>query len=101
MRIILFFDLPSKSSQDLREYRKFHKFLIENGFMMLQESVYIKMVLNSTAGENFIQRIKNNMPEQGLVQILTITEKQFQKMQTLVGEFHSSLLDSDERIEFF
>ena len=44
MRLILFFDLPSVDSKDLVEYRNFRRFLIKNGFIMMQESVYSKLV---------------------------------------------------------
>ena len=40
MRMIVFFDLPTKTTADLREYRKFRKLLITNGFVMMQTSVY-------------------------------------------------------------
>lgn len=101
MRLLLFYDLPSVERKDLKEYRIFRKFLIKNGFIMLQESLYVKMLLNTTNAELFIQRIKRNLPGKGIVQILLITEKQFQKMETILGEWHTSLLDSDERIEIF
>ncbi|WP_197415911.1 CRISPR-associated endonuclease Cas2 [Parvimonas sp. KA00067] len=101
MRILLFFDLPTIEKEDLKEYRCFRKFLIQNGFIMLQESLYVKMLLNSTSAENFISKLKKNLPPKGLVQVINITEKQFQKMQTLVGEYNSNMLDSDERIEIF
>ena len=46
MRVIVFFDLPTLTSENRREYTKFRKFLIKNGFLMMQESVYTKMALN-------------------------------------------------------
>ena len=42
MRMIIFFDLPSVTYADQKEYNKFHKFLIKNGYIMMQESVYTK-----------------------------------------------------------
>ena len=39
-----------------------------------------------------------NKPEDGLVQMLVITEKQFSKMEYVVGEKQTTVLDSDERI---
>ena len=44
MRMIVFFDLPTLTNEDKRNYRKFRKVLIKNGFIMLQESVYCKMM---------------------------------------------------------
>ena len=33
MRVIVFFDLPTLSAEDRREYTKFRKFLIKGGFL--------------------------------------------------------------------
>ena len=49
MRMLVFFDLPTETEANRREYRRFRKLLICNGFLMLQESVYCKLLLNSTA----------------------------------------------------
>lgn len=46
MRILLFFDLPNITLEDKKEYRNFRKFLIKEGFFMMQESVYCKLLLN-------------------------------------------------------
>ena len=48
MRIMVFFDLPTLTAGNRREYAKFRKYLIKNGFIMLQESVYCKLALNAT-----------------------------------------------------
>ena len=49
MRLIVFFDLPTQTDKDLIEYRKFRNFLIKNGFIMMQKSVYSKLVLNNNS----------------------------------------------------
>ena len=38
------------------------------------------------------------MPQEGLVQLLTVTERQFSRMEVLVGEAHKDVLNSDERL---
>lgn len=58
MRMIVFFDLPTKTTADLREYRKFRKLLITNGFVMMQESVYTKMLLNQSVKTSVLEVIK-------------------------------------------
>jgi len=98
MRIILFFDLPTGDLEDKREYRKFRKFLIKKGFLMLQESVYCRLVLNQTVANAMVASIKKNKPKDGLVQLLVITEKQFSKMEYICGEKTSSVIDSDSRL---
>lgn len=98
MRMMIFFDLPTETQADRRNYRQFRKMLIKNGFLMLQESVYCKLLLNTSAEKTAAEVIRKNKPPKGLVQMLTITEKQFAKMEWVVGEFHSEIIDSDERM---
>lgn len=99
MRIIIFFDLPTITHQDRKEYRKFRKYLISEGFIMMQQSVYCKLVLNSTVKQSVMQRIKRNKPKKGLVQSLVITEKQFSSIDYIVGETNNiEIRDDDDRI---
>ena len=73
-------------------------FLIKKGFMMLQESVYCKLALNQTIANSIVESVKNNKPTDGLVLLLSVTEKQFSKMEYICGEKKSSIIDSDERL---
>lgn len=98
MRVIVFFDLPTLSLEDKREYRTFRKFLIKKGFLMIQESVYSKIALNQTAALNIEKSVRDNKPKTGLVQMLTVTEKQYAKMEYVVGEKQSNIVDSDDRL---
>ena len=65
---------------------------------MLQESVYCKLALNQTVANGIVKLVKENSPDQGLVQMLVITEKQFAKMEYIIGEKKSTIIDSDERL---
>ena len=58
MRTIVFFDLPNVYSKDKRAYLMFRKFLINEGFIMMQESVYSKIVLNSQQSNALVERIR-------------------------------------------
>lgn len=98
MRVLVFFDLPVVSTKDRREYTKFRKYLTKNGFMMMQESVYVKLALNTTAADIIMTNVRRNKPPLGLVQMLLITEKQFSRMEFVVGESFSNIIDSDERL---
>ncbi len=97
MRLIVFFDLPTTSSANMKEYRKFRSGLIKLGFLMLQESVYVRIALNASVEKAMIERVKKIKPPKGLVQILSVTEKQFVSMETIVGELKSETLSTDER----
>ncbi|QKF85281.1 CRISPR/Cas system-associated endoribonuclease Cas2 [Campylobacter blaseri] len=98
MRVIVFFDLPTKTSKDIKNYSKFHKFLLKNGFMMLQNSVYSKIVLNQTSANLLSSRVRANSPEKGNIILLSITEKQFNKMEYIIGEQKDSVVSSSDRV---
>lgn len=98
MRVIVMFDLPTTSSANLREYNRFRKYLIKSGFLMMQESVYCKLALNQTVSEAIISNLRKNKPMEGLVQVFSLTEKQFAKTEYITGVFQSEVLDSDERL---
>ncbi len=98
MRIVVFFDLPTLTDSDKREYRKFRKLLIKNGFIMMQESVYTRMVLNQTVQNSVIELLKKNKPSAGLVQAMIVTEKQFSNTVNISGKITSDVIDSDERL---
>ena len=98
MRIVVMFDLPVLTAEQRREYTKFRKFLIKNGFLMMQESVYCKLALNGTAANAITENVRKNKPPEGLVQLLTITAKQYAKMEFIIGTSSNEVLDSDERL---
>ena len=98
MRVIVFFDLPTETAADKRQYRNFRKFLIKKGFLMMQESVYCKLALNGTVANSIVQSVRENKPESGIVQLLVITEKQYSRMEFIVGENSSNIISSDERL---
>ncbi len=98
MRTILFFDLPSVSKADHREYTKFIKMIKANGFVMLQESVYTKLSLNETVVNATIKELKQKLPKDGIVSVLTITENQFASIKHLLGESNTDVIINDERM---
>lgn len=98
MRIIVFFDLPTETSEDKRNYRNFRKALIKNGFIMMQESVYCKLLTTPSVENSVKNIIHKNKPDKGIVQTLLVTEKQFTKMEFIVGEWKNDIINNDERV---
>lgn len=84
MRVICIFDLPVVTDNEKRAYRTFRKFLIQNGFEMLQYSVYVRICPNRSFANKFYSRIMQNAPRKGDIKLLTITEKQFEDMVFIV-----------------
>ena len=98
MRIVVFFDLPVLTAANRKDYRDFRKYLLQSGFMMIQESVYCKLAQNSTAADTIVENLKRNRPNDGIVQALKVTEKQYNKMDFIVGKKKNDVIDSDERL---
>lgn len=98
MRVIVFFDLPVLTTENMRDYRSFRRFLIKSGFMMMQESVYSKLAPNTFAADALEENLQKNKPKEGLVQVLRITEKQYINMKYIVGEKKTNVLDTKDKL---
>ena len=98
--MIVFFDLPVETQANRRAYTKFRKFLLMDGFIMVQKSVYSKVVLNGASANTAKTRVRNNKPPEGTVQIMVITEKQFQNIEYIIGEGQKTVVDSQSRLVF-
>lgn len=85
MRLFVFFDLPIETAQQRKEYNLFHKYLIKEGYLMMQKSVYVKLVTNDGAAGAAVMRLRKHRPPEGLVQVLKVTEKQFATMEYVTG----------------
>ncbi len=98
MRLMCFFDLPTKTSENRRNYRKFRKNLILTGFFMLQESVYCRMVINEATAKSVIYKIENFKPPEGMICVMTVTEKQFSGISFIIGDHSSDVVTSDKSL---
>lgn len=98
MRLILFFDLPMTTKKDINAYTHFRKFLIKNGFIMMQQSVYSRLVVNGNSAKLLREQIQKNLPKNGLIQLMQITEKQFSDIEYLCGKSQSKIIQTMERV---
>lgn len=98
MRVIVMFDLPTETSMDRRHYRWFRKHLIDDGFIMMQESIYTKICINMHAVEQVERSIERYKPPKGIVQIMSVTERQFAGMKLIVGELDDTFIQDDKRM---
>lgn len=96
--MIIFFDLPMLTDKNRSEYNRFRKFLIKNGFIMMQKSVYSKLIVNNVASATIRNVIASNLPSEGIIELLEITENQFSRIEYLLGDRKSTVVDSCDRI---
>lgn len=98
LRLFVMFDLPVQTSKEKRAYRYFVKFLTKEGYMRIQFSIYSKLVLNRGTLLNQIRKLEREVPSQGVVQTLVVTEKQFTEMKFLVGDPPEDTIHSTDRM---
>ncbi len=85
MRMLVFFDLPVVTKAERKAYTQFRRFLLNDGYDMLQFSVYGRILNGTDAEQKHFQRLVQNLPPEGSVRVLVVTEKQFASMKLLVG----------------
>lgn len=83
--VLLFFDLPSKTSAEKKEYRKFINLLKKNGYRRMQKSIFAKHLRNSGSFESELVLINGLAPD-GSVAMLSISAKQFSSIEYVSGE---------------
>ncbi|RMG34353.1 MAG: CRISPR-associated endonuclease Cas2 [Planctomycetota bacterium] len=86
MWLMVMFDLPVRTAQHRKDYARFRNFLIESGFSMLQLSVYARCCPSEDAAARVGQSICRRLPPEGNIRLLTVTDRQFAKMQNFVGK---------------
>jgi len=85
MWILVLYDLPTLTPEDKKEYLVFHKKLLEDGFVMLQYSVYARCCPSQENAEVHYKRVEKAVPPDGQVRVLELTGKQFGRMKIFEG----------------
>ena len=101
MWVLVFFDLPTETKKDKKQYADFRKKLISDGFVMFQFSIYMCHCPSVENAEVHIKRVKNALPEYGNVGILCITDKQFGQIEIFEGKKQSKVTTPIQQLELF
>ncbi len=84
--LFVFFDLPVGTKSERRATTRFRNFLKDDGYMMLQWSVYARVCRGDEAVAKHVLRVTKNLPGKGSVRSLQVTDKQYARMRLLLGE---------------
>jgi CRISPR-associated protein Cas2 len=101
MWLIAMFDLPVTTKDARREYTRFRDALLQEGFTMLQYSVYARYCENEERGATFRRRIRRTLPPEGQVRVVSITDIQFGKMEVYYGKKQEKVENQPEQIMLF
>ena len=101
MRLIVFFDLPTKTKRDIRMYSIFRRYLLNRGYVMMQFSVYSRVCKGLDNVEAQLTYLKSIVPPKGSVRMLQVTEKQYTSMEILVGRMKKEEKNAAEQLLLF
>ena len=86
MWLFVLFDLPTKTKKERQKYTRFRNFLLKDGFIMMQFSVYVRICKGDDSIDTHKSRVRGKIPNRGQIRMISITDLQYSKMETLVGE---------------
>lgn len=101
MWIFVFFDLPTETKKDIKNYRLFVKRLEKDGFNRFQWSIFIRHCPSMDNAEIHIKRVKNFLPPKGHVCIMHLTDKQFGMMEVYLSTKKEELPQPKQQLELF
>lgn len=101
MWIFIFFDLPTESQKDKKEYTQFRKKILQFGFSMFQFSIYWKQLSTIESTLRDIKRVKRILPSMGHIGILRLTDAQCEKMLIYYEKKEIKVKKPIQQLEFF
>jgi CRISPR-associated protein Cas2 len=101
MWLFAMFDLPVDKKELRREYAQFRSALLKQGFTMLQYSVYVHYVASEDSDEALRRKVHAALPSHGQVRIISITDRQFEKMEIYVGKKRKQVEDPPMQLGLF
>lgn len=101
MWIVVLFDLPTDTKSAKKEYTRFRKFLLKDGFTMMQYSVYMRHSSSDENAQVHAKRVKDRLPDDGEVRIIKITDKQFGKIEIYYGKKRTAIEEAPLQLQFF
>ena len=99
--LIALFDLPTDTQEARRCYSKFRKQLLENGFDMMQFSVYGRYCISEEKADVFRRKVKHFLPPDGEVRLMGLTDAQYSKMLVFHGKARGAPEKAPEQVEMF
>lgn len=101
MWVLVLFDLPTETKKERKDYARFRKDLMGDGFTMFQFSIYMRHCPSKEVADMHIKRVKNMLPPNGNVGILCITDKQFGEMQLFYCKKTITTKPGPQQLELF
>jgi CRISPR-associated protein Cas2 len=101
MWVFVFFDLPVMTKEQRKAATQFRNFLLKDGYMMIQYSVYARICNGQERVDKHMKRVQDNLPRTGSVRALQITDKQYGRMKILVGNKQNNEKKGSDQLLLF
>ena len=101
MWMMVLFDLPVVEKKERKDATDFRKFLLDCGFSMIQFSIYIKVLSSSDACEKYYRLVEDHLPNKGKVDILTITDKQYENIRSFASSTRNQRKNESKQLLMF
>lgn len=101
MWMMVLFDLPVVEKQDRKDATDFRNFLLDCGFSMVQYSIYIKVLSGTDACDKYYRLIERKIPQKGKVDILTITDRQYENIKSYRGSSKKQKKNPSQQLLLF
>ena len=101
MWVFVTFDLPTYTKMDRRNATKFRKLLLQDGFTMMQYSIYTRHCASRENTSVHIKRVKGFLPPKGEVVVFNLTDKQFGMMEFFRSASEIEKPDTPQQLELF
>ncbi len=101
MWVIVMFDLPTDTKKARKDYARFRKHIMRDGFIMMQFSVYARHCASEENAFVHSGRVREWLPPQGEVRVIIITDKQFGRMQVFYGKKRKKAETTPQQITLF
>ena len=85
MWMVLMFDLPVMTKPQRKAAAKFRQWLLDEGWEMSQFSVYLRWCVGKEQAQARLRGVARQVPSQGKVHVLTVTDRQFETMAVFRG----------------
>jgi CRISPR-associated protein Cas2 len=101
MWLLVFFDLPTETKKERRDAAGFRKELVKDGFTMFQFSMYMRHCASQENADVHRKRVMSRLPPKGHVAIMTVTDKQFGRMEVFFNTKEKPPAVGGQQLELF
>lgn len=83
--LVVAFDLPVGSKKQRKCAHDFREWLKDDGYQMIQWSVYVRACVSFARQQTHIERLKSSVPAEGRVRAVFVTRAQWERSYIIHG----------------